>query len=33
MSRMLPIILEAVCNVAYVGGICFATVLEFRHKK
>ena len=26
---MLPIILEAVCNVAYVGGICFATVLEF----
>lgn len=29
LAEMLPIIFEAVCNVAYVGGICFATVLEF----
>lgn len=29
LAEMLSIILEAVCNVAYVGGICFATVLEF----
>lgn len=29
LAEMFPIMLEAVCNVAYVGGVCFPTVPEF----